>query len=91
MRYYHVTNSYLQKRIEREGLIGNPVVYLTNSMVNAKAIRSCQERLGEAFGDSIIFQVDYDGEVFIDPHVQPLGTAWMVYADLPPNSLQVCY
>lgn len=91
MIYYHVTNGYLQERIEREGLIGNPVVYLTNSVVNAQAIRSCQERLGETFGDSIIFRVEYNGEVFIDPHVQPLGTAWMVYDDIPPSCLRVHY
>lgn len=91
MIYYHITDDYLQERFVNEGLKGYPVVYLTNSIQNALAIRTSQERLNEVLGAAVVFRVEYDGEVFIDPHVQPLGTAWMVYDDLPPSCLRVCY
>ena len=91
MIYYHITDECWSERILREGLIGNPVVYLTNSVANALAIRASQDRLGEVIGAAIVFRVEYSGEVFIDRHVQPLGTAWMVYDDLPPSCLRVCY
>jgi hypothetical protein len=91
MIYYHITDDYLQERIVREGLKGHPVVYLTNSVANALAIRASQDRLGEVIGAAIVFRVEYEGEVFIDPHVQPLGTAWMVYDDLPPSAVRICY
>ena len=91
MIYYHITDECCGERILREGLIGNPVVYLTSSYEHAVAIRRSQVRLGEVIGAAILFRVEYDGEVFIDPHVQPIGTAWMVYDDLPPSCLRVCY
>ena len=91
MIYYHITDDYLQERIVREGLIGNPVVYLTSSYEHAVAIRRSQVRLGEVIGAAILFRVEYDGEIFIDPHVQPLGTAWMVYDNIPPSCLRVYY
>jgi hypothetical protein len=72
-------------------LIGQPVVYLATSPEHARAIRASQERLCEVTGAALLFRVEYPGEVFVDRHVQPLGAAWLVYADLPPDSIQVCY
>jgi hypothetical protein len=91
MIYYHVTDDYLQARILREGLIGQPVVYLAHSRNDALRIRESQQRLHEVTGACVVFQVQYDGEVFIDPHVQPFGAAVMVYADIAPSHLQCCY
>lgn len=91
MIYYHVTDEYYCERILREGLRGNPVVYVTHSKRAALAIRQDQLRLSEKFGACVVLKVDYEGDTFVDPDVWPLHTAWMIYDDLPPQQIQLCY
>lgn len=91
MIYYHVTDYYCHERILVEGLKGNPVVYVTHSKQAALAIRQCQLQLREKFGACIVLKIDYDGELFVDPNVRPFNTAWMIYDDILPSQIQLCY
>jgi len=91
MIYYHVTDEYVLERILSEGLIGNPVVYVTHSKASALEIRQQQLRKRDKFGGCVVLEVNYEGERFVDPDVYPLYTAWMLYADIPPEQLRVCY
>ncbi len=43
------------------------------------------------FGGCVVLEVNYEGERFVDPDVYPLYTAWMLYSDIPPEQLRVCY
>jgi hypothetical protein len=91
MIYYHVTDYLVYERILQEGLLGNPVIYVTHSKESALAIRQCQISLREKFGGCVVLKIKYDGDVFVDPDTWPLNTAWMIYDDIPPHQIQVCW
>lgn len=91
---FHVTDEGLVHRILREGLIGNPVVYLATAYQFALDIRYCQVTAGEKFGACQVFAVTGEYELLIDPHVRatPIGyAAYMVYQDIPPHHLHLVY
>ncbi len=91
MIYYHVTDEYVYEKILREGLIGNPVIYVTHSKRAALAIREDQLRMREKFGGCVVLKVSYEGDVFVDPDVFPLNTAWMIYDDIPPQQITIAW
>ena len=91
---FHVTDYYLVDRILREGLIGNPVVYLATAYQFALDIRRCQVRNGERFGACKVLGVTGEYDLLIDPHVPctPIGyAAYMVYQDIPPHHIHLIY
>lgn len=94
MIYYHVTDDGLVEKILREGLIGNPAVYLATSRLDALAIRACQERLKQRNGPVQVFMVNYSGKVYVDHHVRktPFGfVAFLTFASILPQDLKLCY
>lgn len=94
MSLYHVTDEVWVEKILREGLVGNPVVYLARSYFDALSIRRSQERLQERLGACAILEVQGEYELLIDPHVKttPFGpVAFMIYQDVSPECLRRVY
>jgi len=102
---YHITDSYLEEKILREGLKGNPVVYLGKTPDVCRNVRTCQIKLGERTkeGGVTIFRVNVEGfDILHDRNTKWIGApscvdtgfdvpAWMVYADIEPHRLEVIY
>ena len=63
MILYHITDSYLEEKVLREGLKGNPVVYLGKTPDVCRNVRKCQVRFGERpkEGGATIFRVVAEG------------------------------
>jgi hypothetical protein len=105
MILYHITDSYLEEKILRDGLIGDPVVYLGKSPDICRDVRKCQIKLGERSKEDgvTIFRVNVEGfEILHDRNTKWEGApswvdtdvdvpAWMVYADIEPERLEVFY
>jgi hypothetical protein len=98
MILYHITDSYLEGKILREGLIGDPVVYLGKSPTACRGVRRSQIENGERLAEdgTTVFRVDSSGlDLFDDPNSTKTMfgevLAFMVYADLEPHRLAVIY
>jgi hypothetical protein len=96
MIYYHITDDFVVDKILREGLKGDPVVYLAKRPENCLAIRRCQIRNKEHFGSATLLEVNlpdhidlwYDSHCF-QPESEDL--AWMVYSDIAPEFIRIVY
>ena len=84
---YHITDFDNLDIIQREGLKGDPVVYLAERPSYCERIREQQKKMFEKHREgSIIFRVEVGGyDLFDDPDTD--AGAWMIYADLPPDRL----
>ena len=60
-------------------------------MKAALAIGQYQISLREKFDGCVVLKVNYEGDLFTDTNTQPLNTAWMVYDNIHPDQIEVCW
>lgn len=88
---YHITDFDNIESILEKGLIGNPVVYVADQPYVCQRIRAAQKQLYEKHREGeVILAVDTEGyDLFHDPDTD--ASAWMIYADIPPQRIRLYF